>query len=165
MTLMEMRTPCLCGMEANLDFNASHPLLFKREWKKTEAGSLETKDFYFRAGNIFSSERKGAEQCQELLDTGEMGFTEGAQPQAPSAFSSPSEGTVARGLELPLHQPVSQRGPRGRQKGVSACSSLGAITAISQDSCIPPIRGQWQGCCPVPGAAAELELHKPGSKI
>lgn len=91
-----MRTPHLCGMEANLDFNTSHPLFFKREWKKTEAGSLETKDFYFRAGNIFSSERKGAEQCQELLDTGEMGFTEGAQPQAPSAFSSPGEGPVAR---------------------------------------------------------------------
>lgn len=93
---MEMRTPRLCGMEANLDFKTSRPLLFKREWKKTEAVSLETKDFYFRTGNIFSSERKGAEQCQELVDTGEMGFTEGAQPQVPSAFSSPGEGPVAQ---------------------------------------------------------------------
>lgn len=75
MTLMEMRTPRLCGMETNLDFKTSHPLLFKREWKRLKWLVWKQRVFTLGQANVSSPERKGAELHQELVIPEEGKYT------------------------------------------------------------------------------------------
>lgn len=62
-----MRTPHSCGMETNLSFKTSHPLLFQREWKMLRWVVWKEREFTFGQANVSSPERKGAELSWELV--------------------------------------------------------------------------------------------------
>lgn len=64
---MEMRTPRLGGMETNLDFKTSCPLLCRRGWKRLKWLVWKQRGFTLGQANVSSPERKGAEPCQELV--------------------------------------------------------------------------------------------------
>lgn len=67
MTPVEMRTPHSYGMETDLSFKTSHPLLFQREWKRLKWVVWNQRRFTFGQANVSSPERKGAELCWELV--------------------------------------------------------------------------------------------------
>lgn len=56
MTLLEMRTLLLCGMEAHLDSETSH-LLPKREWKRLKWLVWKQRGVTMGQGKVCSTER------------------------------------------------------------------------------------------------------------